>query len=164
MTLVDRSYGHFVMAMSLHVKRLGTINSVININCYTDTTVCINPVRRFSMVDPRLLTIVLAGVCSGAVLGACIPTNTERKIRSGNNGWWPFSNASMVGIIFNQLFWLTVVGCALTFVAVAILSAGEAYPLCQQYDRETLTLSWFIGAGIAKWGRYLYWKRKDQWL
>lgn len=116
------------------------------------------------MVDPRLFVIVLAGVCSGAVFGASIPTSTERKIRDGNTGWWPFSNASIAGILFNQLLWLVVIGCVLTVVAVAILIAGKAYPLCQQYDREAFALSWFGGAGIAKWVRYLYWKRQDQWL
>lgn len=46
MTLIDRSYGHIVMAMALHVKQLGAINPVINISCYMDTTVRINTLGR----------------------------------------------------------------------------------------------------------------------
>jgi hypothetical protein len=114
------------------------------------------------MEEVRVATICLAGLCSGAVLGAAIATDTERKIRRGNTGWWPFPNASLVGIILNQVLWVAVIGALLTVVAVAILSAGDAYPLSQP-DRYLLATSWVAGAAIAKFGRYRYWKSKDQW-
>lgn len=41
------------MTMTLHVKQLGTINPVININCYADTTVRINAVRAMDLATLR---------------------------------------------------------------------------------------------------------------
>ena len=114
------------------------------------------------MEDVRLIVIGLAGLCSGAVLGAAIPTDTERKVRMSNSGWLPFSNGSLIGIVLNRLLWLAVIGGVLTVVCVGILRAGEAYPLSQT-DRYLLAIALFSGAAVAKWGRYRYWKSRDQW-
>jgi hypothetical protein len=114
------------------------------------------------MLDARELVVVAAGLASGAILGACIPTGTERRVRSGNVGWNPFSMASLLGIVLNQLFWMALVGAALTAVIVAILTVGKAYPL-RGWDGRLLGGAWLAGAGLAKWMRYRYWKSRDPW-
>jgi hypothetical protein len=114
------------------------------------------------MEEFRLYAIALAGIASGAILGASIPTNTERKVRQGSTGWRPFSNASIVGIVLNQVLGLAVLGTLMVVVGVGILQAGSAYPLGQS-DRYLLAGCLFAGAAVAKWLRYRYWKSRDPW-
>lgn len=108
------------------------------------------------MEEYRLIAIVLAGACSGAILGASIPTETELNNRRGNLSRWPFWlwNNSILGIILNQLLLLIVLGSLIAFVAIGILNLANAYPLCQT-DRHLLAISILVGAGLAKWLRYI---------
>src|SRR5258708_2165777 len=114
------------------------------------------------MVDWRLVIIAIAELCSGAILGASIPTETERKVRGGNAGWALFSNGSLVGIVFNQIIWLIFVGGGVTVIGVGVLRLGNAYPLLQE-DRYFLACALVAGAVIAKWTRYRYWKSRSEW-
>lgn len=114
------------------------------------------------MEDFRLIVIGAAGLCSGAVLGAAIPTETERRIRGPYGSRLPFTNGSLLGVVLNQLLLLVVIGGVLTIVGIGILSAGSAYPL-RQNDRYFLGVSWIIGCATAKWARYHYWRARDQW-
>ena len=68
-----------------------------------------------------------------------------------------FSNFHWVGIILNQLFWCLIIGTGLSVVAIGILHFGHAYPL-SKVDRHVLSASFFLGAGLGKFVRYLYWK------
>jgi hypothetical protein len=114
------------------------------------------------MDELRAAVICLAGLCSGAVVGAAIPTNSERKVRGGDTGWWPFSNGSLLGIILNQLLWLVFIAGLVAVVAIGILRVGEVYPLGQA-DRYLFAASLIVGAAAAKFARYRYWKSRDQW-
>ena len=100
--------------------------------------------------------VIAAGLFAGAIAGATISTETEQNIRRCKL-WTPFSNVHWVGIILNQIFWLLIVGAGLTVVAICILHFGNAYPL-SKLDRYTLGISLLLGAGLAKFLRYLYWK------
>jgi hypothetical protein len=114
------------------------------------------------MEEIRLYAIALAGIASGATLGAAIPTDTERKVRGGRTGWRPFSNQSIIGIVLNQVLLLAVLACLVGAIAIGILRVASAYPLGQN-DRYLLAACLFVGAGSAKWARYRYWKAKDPW-
>jgi hypothetical protein len=112
------------------------------------------------MDEYRLYAIALAGLISGAILGASIPTNTERKIRVSGAGWHLFSNASLTGVVLNQLLQLAVLGALVAGVLIGILRTASAYPL-GQIDRYLLVGCLFSAAAIAKWVRYRYWKSKS---
>ena len=114
------------------------------------------------MEDVRFIVVGLAGLCSGAVVGAAIPTETERRVRKGYSGWWPFSNGSLLGIFLNQLVWLAILGAAFTLVSISILRLGAAYPPTQ-YDPYLLVVTMLTGAALAKWGRYWFWKNRHGW-
>ena len=101
--------------------------------------------------------VIAAGLCSGAIVGAAISTETEQNVRR-SKPWTLFSNFHWVGIILNQVFWLLIIGAGLTIVAICILYFGSAYPL-SKFDRYTLGISLLFGAGLAKFIRYLYWKK-----
>lgn len=111
------------------------------------------------MDQPFPIIVVLAGLCSGAVLGVSIATETERRIRRNGAGWTLFNNSHWLGLILNEVIRLLILVLILTGVCVAILQIGNAYPLTQP-DRYTLGGLWLAGALLAKWLRYEYWKRR----
>lgn len=110
----------------------------------------------------RCIAIVFAGVASGAILGASISTETERKIRGPRAQWGVFPSSSILGVVANQLLHLALLGAAVVVVSVGALRLGDAYPLSQA-DRYFLAIALFVGAAAAKWLRYRYWKGKDPW-
>jgi membrane associated rhomboid family serine protease len=107
----------------------------------------------------HISVVVLSGVCSGAILGACIPTETERKVRTRSFGLMLFSNGSITGILLNNIIGMLLVGTAFATVAIGILDLGHAYPLSGT-DRYVLVAALFVGVALAKWLRYRYWKRR----
>jgi len=114
------------------------------------------------MLEMRELLVLAAGLASGAILGAGIPTETERRIRQGNPGWNPFFNGSLIGILLNAIFWMVISLVAFTVVGIGILTLGNAYPL-RGWDGRLLGGAWLTGAGLAKWERYRYWLCRDPW-
>jgi hypothetical protein len=110
----------------------------------------------------RLLAVLFAGAASGAILGACIATDTERKVRGPRAPWGVFPNSSVLGIVANHLFQLTLLGIAVLIVSVGTLRLADAYPLSLP-DRYVLAIALFVGAAVAKWFRYRYWKARDPW-
>jgi hypothetical protein len=113
-------------------------------------------------MEPRLFAIALAGTCIGAIVGAAIPTETERSIRGSKVAWRPFLNNSSLGQILNALLPIAVIGTIMTGVGVGILRAGKVYPLGAN-DRILLSGCIAAGAALAKWCRYRYWKPKGAW-
>ena len=110
------------------------------------------------MIETISPLVVLSGLVSGAIFGSFISTETEERVRPKRRKWALFSNQNIVGIALNQILALAVIATTMTVVGVAILKLGNAYPLSVA-DRYTLGISWFIGAGAAKWLRYRHWKR-----
>ncbi len=108
--------------------------------------------------EPLSITVIVSGLCSGAIFGAAIVTETERKVRRNATGWSLFSNSHLLGVVLNQILWMIGLATIFLVVGVAILRIGNAYPLSQT-DRYTLGVAWLVGLGTAKWLRYLYWKR-----
>ena len=107
----------------------------------------------------HISVVVLSGVCSGAILGAWIPTETERKVRTRGLGLMLFSNGSIAGIFLNSIIGILIVGTAFALVDIGILKLGHAYPL-KGTDRYVTVAALFVGATLAKWLRYRYWKRR----
>jgi hypothetical protein len=107
------------------------------------------------MTEPISLVVAAAGMISGSIFGVTLPTETERKIRRSNH-WRLFSNGHWLGMILNAVLPVLILGVLMAVVSVGILEIGGAYPLSQQ-DRYVLSASLLLGAGLAKWLRYLYW-------
>jgi hypothetical protein len=103
--------------------------------------------------------VMVAGLISGAILGATLRTETEWKARHGAPGWQPFGTTSVIRIALNQLFWLAITLVVFGAVCVAILRIGNAYPL-SNFDSKLLGGTWLLGVAIAKFVRYLYWRRR----
>jgi len=112
----------------------------------------------------RMIFIVMAALCSGAVWGAMLQTKTEQKIR----GDVPrliriFSEISFIGGLLNYIIEITLAIVVIFGVAGVILSLGNTC-LASQNDHVIYGLTWFSGAGIAKWLRYRYWKRRSPYI
>jgi len=103
------------------------------------------------------IVIVVSGLVSGAIIGVTIATHTERKVRR-SGGMTLFSNSNGLGVILNSVLTLFLVAVLFITVAVVILWLGGAYPL-SQLDKYTLATSVLVGAAVAKWLRFLYWRR-----
>lgn len=116
------------------------------------------------MIDFRLLSILISGLCSGAILGAAIPTNTERKIREWSGSSVLMPSGPLYKIVLLSLVKLLLLAAAFAAVGIGILTVAGAYPLCQPYDGYVLKGSWLGGAAIGKMARYFYWKRQEVWL
>lgn len=111
----------------------------------------------------QLFAVIVAGGLVGAILGASVPTQVERKSRPPRTGWVPFGNASIFGILLNKLVGTLALGIAIFCTAWLALTAGGAYPLPQPL-RLHFGVSLVIGAFVAKALRHLYWKRRDPWM
>ena len=112
-----------------------------------------------NMIELLSPVVVAAGIFSGIVLGATIQTETERKVRRIPAGrWLPFSDSTLLGLIFNQIIFLVILASLFSATCMAILHFGNAYPL-SKYDSITLSFSMLFGAAGAKWFRYRYWRK-----
>jgi hypothetical protein len=101
--------------------------------------------------------VISSGLVSGSILGATLATNTEKE-RRHRFGRALFLNSQFLGLILNITLWLLFVSVVFTVIGVGILVLGGAYPLSQS-DRIVWVTSFFAGALLAKWLRYLYWAR-----
>lgn len=105
------------------------------------------------------LFVVFCGSCIGAIIGAGMPSQVERKSGGRATRWQIFSNVTALGILLNELIQLVVVGVIVAIVGVSILRLGGAYPL-SNFDGYVLVSSLFVAAAVAKWMRYRRWKRR----
>jgi hypothetical protein len=102
---------------------------------------------------------ILSGGLSGAILGACIGTETERKLRGGRANRPLFVNNSAIALLLNILIPLLLGGGIVLIISVGIAKLAHAYPLPLSYKREW-GISLLGAAGLARWVRYLYWTRR----
>lgn len=108
------------------------------------------------MSETISLVVIASGICSGAVLGAAVSTDTEKEVRRSKIRMM-LSNFNSAGVLFSQVLWMFIIILLFTLVVASTLYFGNAYPL-SRLDRYTLVISWFVGAGMAKLLRYCYWK------
>lgn len=113
------------------------------------------------MIDAHLLAVVFSGLGSGAVLGAVIPTQTEKNIRRSLD--WeetpehPFVVNAIVFTALRVSLWLLV----FYGVCAGLLNATDALPLHLPGDLPCLLCTWLVGGTITSRVRYLYWKHQD---
>lgn len=111
------------------------------------------------MTEYLSFIVILAGLSSGAFIGATLATDTERKKRPNAGKLKIFLESVGFGAMFNMII-STLIGAAIfILICMSILHAGDAYPLTQE-ERYSLTLSLLFGAAFAKWLRYIYWVKK----
>ena len=108
------------------------------------------------------LFVALAGLSVGGIVGASIPSETERQRRRGAPRWNVFANSTWAGILLNQIIFLVIVGAASLIAGVGILRLGGAYPL-DGFDRYLLSGTILVGAAVVKWLRYLFWRSRRVW-
>ena len=111
----------------------------------------------------QIVAVIVAGALVGAILGASVPTQIERKTRHPRTGWVPFGNGSILGILLNKIAGVLVLGLAIFCSAWLALNAGGAYPIPEPL-RLHFAASLVVGAFVAKLLRHLYWKRRDPWV
>lgn len=114
-------------------------------------------------MDALNLAIVAAsGLIAGAIMGASIGTETERKIRGEIPRLVIFPANSLIGICMNQVIELLLIAAVSTALGFGILWLGSLFPLVPPYFGYW---GWFFlaGVGLGKWLRYRYWKRRDPW-
>jgi hypothetical protein len=105
------------------------------------------------------LAAILSGGLSGAILGACLGTETERRLRGGRTNRPLFVNNSAIALLLNALIPLLLGGGIVLIISIGIAKLAHAYPVSLEYKREW-GISLLSAVGLAKWVRYLYWTRR----
>ena len=102
---------------------------------------------------------ILSGCLSGAILGARIGTETERRLRGGKANRPIFVNNSTTALLLNVLIPILLAGGVVLLVSGGIAKLANAYPLSLSYRREW-AISLLGGLVLARWVRYLYWTNR----
>jgi hypothetical protein len=100
-------------------------------------------------LPPLSVAAILSGGLSGAILGASLATETERRLRGGGANLQLFVNNSTTALLLNVFIPLLLAGGIVLIVSVGIAKLVHAYPLSLSYKREW-AISLLAGAGPAK--------------
>ena len=106
------------------------------------------------------LAAILSGGLSGAILGACIGTEAERRLRGGRTNPPLFVNNSTIALLLNALIPLLLGSGIVLIVSIGIAKLAHAYPLSLSYKREW-GISLLGAGGLARGVRYLYWTNRN---
>lgn len=101
----------------------------------------------------------LAGISSGGILGAFITTKNEMIARGVQSQADPLVRVpSTTRVLIGSVATIILLASLVVLVALGILRMSGVDYLGGNL-KAIFGLSFLVGAGIGKYGRYLYWRR-----
>lgn len=106
---------------------------------------------------------ILAGVCSGGVLGGFITTKSEMGAGGFQIRVDPLAKiqtGKAIKVFIKAAISIILMACLITFIVLGILRLSGIDYLKGEL-RTIFIFAFLAGAGIGKYIRYLYWRSRD---